>query len=294
MTDFDRVSRYYGEGVLEGLAQKKVVVIGLGSGGGFVAQTLAMSGVGNFVLIDDDTIENKNMVRHVADLRDVGKLKVDAVAELIRQRNAKATVTTINGRIQDHIDALQGVDVVVVGVDNEPSKYPINEKCRELGLVAVYAGVYERGEGGDAVVIYPDNAPDGRGPCYACWALSLREDVIDQGVGETNLDYGMIGADGTLRSEPGLWLHVTRVAGVQAEMALNELLVGTRAHREFPANTVILANVEMEILAGKRVPPYSCEWVEIKRNPNCLVCGKSAHSDILSLDQLLGADDSHV
>jgi molybdopterin/thiamine biosynthesis adenylyltransferase len=290
MTDFDRVSRYYGEGVLEQLAQKKVAVIGLGSGGGFAALTLAMSGVGDFILVDDDIIENKNVVRHVADLRHVGMPKVEAVAELIRNRNAKATVTTINGRIQDHIDALHGVDVVVVGVDNEPSKYPINEKCRELGLTAVYAGVYERGEGGDAVVIHPT----GNGPCYACWALSLREDVVDQGVGETNLDYGMIGADGMLRSEPGLWLHVTRVAGVQAEMALNELLTGTPAHREFPANTVILANVEMEILAGKRVPPYSCEWVEIMRDPNCLVCGTNAHSDILSLDQLLGDSDSHV
>lgn len=288
MTDFDRVSRYYGEGVLEYLAQKKVAVIGLGSGGGFVAQGLAMSGVGNFILIDDDDIENKNVVRHVADLRYVGASKVDAVADLIRQRNPKANVMAINGRIEDHIAALQGVDLVVVGVDNERSKYPINEKCRELGLTAVYAGVYERGEGGDAVVIHPT----GNGPCYACWALSLREDVIDQGVGETNLDYGMIGSDGTLRSEPGLWLHVTRIAGTQAEMALNELLIGTKAHREYPANTVILANVEMEILAGKKVPPYSCEWVEIRRDPNCLVCGTSAGSDILSLDQLLG--DSNV
>ncbi len=288
MTDFDRVSRYYGEGVLEHLAQKKVAVIGLGSGGGFVAQGLAMSGVGNFILIDDDDIENKNVVRHVADLRYVGASKVDAVADLIRQRNPKANVMAINGRIEDHIAALQGVDLVVVGVDNERSKYPINEKCRELGLTAVYAGVYERGEGGDAVVIHPT----GNGPCYACWALSLREDVIDQGIGETNLDYGMIGSDGTLRSEPGLWLHVTRIAGTQAEMALNELLVGTKVHREYPANTVILANVEMEILAGKKVPPYSCEWVEIRRDPNCLVCGTSASSDILSLDQLLG--DSNV
>jgi molybdopterin/thiamine biosynthesis adenylyltransferase len=290
MTDFDRVSRYYGAGVLEQLARKKVAVVGLGSGGGFVAQTLAMSGVGNFVLIDDDDIENKNVVRHVADLRYVGKPKVEAVKELILARNANAQVTAIIGRIENHIEALQGVDLVIVGVDNERSKYPINEKCRELGLVAVYAGVYERGEGGDAVVIHPD----GSGPCYACWALSLREDVIDQGAGDTNLDYGMITTDGVIQGEPGLWLHVTRVAGVQGEMALNELLSGTAAHREFPANTVILANVEMEILAGKRVPPYSCEWVEIMRDPNCLVCGGSAGSDILSLDQLLGDSNSNV
>ena len=45
------------------------------------------------------------------------------------------------------------------------------------------------------------------------------------------LDYGMIGADGTLEAEPGLWLHVVRVASVQADMALNELLNGTEIYR---------------------------------------------------------------
>ncbi|MFN8563490.1 MAG: hypothetical protein U0703_18175 [Anaerolineae bacterium] len=32
-----------------------------------------MSGVGRFVLIDDDTLEAANVVRHVADLREVGR-----------------------------------------------------------------------------------------------------------------------------------------------------------------------------------------------------------------------------
>lgn len=288
-TDFDRVSRYYGEGVIEKLARKRVAVVGLGSGGGFVALTLAMSGVGHFILIDDDQIERKNTVRHVADLRDVGKPKVEAVQALIMARNPSASVTAIVGRLEDHLDALDGIDLVVVGVDAERPKYAINERCRALGLTAVYAGVYERGEGGDVALIRPNGTEENADePCYACWALRLRDEVIDQGVGETKLDYGMINAEGTLSGEPGLWLHVTRVAGVQADMALNELLAGTPAYRTYPANTVILANVEMEILAGRRVPPYSCEWVAIRRDPVCLVCGAAGNSDILSLDQLLG------
>jgi molybdopterin/thiamine biosynthesis adenylyltransferase len=283
MTDFDRIARYYGAGVLEQLATKKVAVIGLGSGGGFVAVSLAMSGVGQFVLIDSDVIERHNVVRHVADLDVVGLPKVDAVADLIRARNREVKVTTLRGRFEDHVSALNDVDLVVVGVDGERPKYAINQKCRELGVTAVYAGVYERGEGGDVAVIHPSGA----GPCYACWAVSLREELIDQGVGDTALDYGMIGADGTLEAEPGLWLHVVRVASVQAELALNELLKDTPAHREYPANTVIIANVEMEILAGKRVPPYSSQWVDIPRDPQCMVCGGSHLTDTLSLDKLL-------
>ncbi len=283
MSDWDRVARYLGSDALAQLAHKSVAVVGLGSGGGFVALTLAMSGVGSFILIDDDILEPTNAVRHVADLSAVGRPKVEAVADLIKQRNPKAAVEPIIGRLEDHIEQLNGVDLVIVGVDNERPKYAINEACRERSLTAIYAGVYERGEGGDVALIHPDH-----GPCYACWALSLREDVVDQGEGETNLDYGMIDADGTLKAEPGLWLHVVRVASVQADMALNELLIGTPIHRELPANTVILANVAMEIMTGVHVPPYSAQWIDIPRDPECLVCGGSASVDVLSLDHLMG------
>jgi len=292
MTDkWDRIERYLGEDALAQLARKKVAVVGLGSGGGFVALTLAMSGVGHFVLIDDDMVEVTNVVRHVADLRDVGRPKVDAVADLIRARNPHAAVQTIIGRVENHTEALQDVDLVVVGVDGELAKYTINEVCRANDRVAIYAGVYERGEGGDVTIIYPH----GDGPCYACWAQQLRADVAqvtaaesaETDSGEPDLDYGMIGEDGTLAAEPGLYLHVVRVAATQADMALNFLLKGQPIYREYPANTVILANVPLEIFEGITVPPYSAQWLNIPRDPHCLVCGVPEQS-ALSLESLVG------
>jgi molybdopterin/thiamine biosynthesis adenylyltransferase len=283
--DWDRVERYLGQDALNQLAQKSVAVIGLGSGGGFVAQSLAMSGVGRFVLIDMDVIEATNVVRHVADLRYVNRPKVEAVAELIRHRNPNATVETVVGRIEDNIKHLIGVDLVIVGVDGEQSKYVINGVCRAHHLPAVYAGVYERGEGGDVVLIHPT----GDGPCYACWADQLREDINEQNPGETNLDYGMIGEDGTIAAEPGLWLHVVRVASVQGDIALNELLKGQKAYRTMPANTVILANVPLEIAEGIVLPPYSAQWFNVARNPHCMVCGDMGDmASQLSLDEVLG------
>ncbi|HLU11353.1 MAG TPA: ThiF family adenylyltransferase, partial [Oceanobacillus sp.] len=77
---WDRVERLLGSRNLELLAQKRVGVVGLGSGGGFVALSLAMSGVGNFVLIDNDLLDASNVVRHVADNRYVGQPKAEAVA----------------------------------------------------------------------------------------------------------------------------------------------------------------------------------------------------------------------
>lgn len=266
---WDRVERLIGSDNLALLASKRVAVIGAGSGGGFVAVTLAMSGVGKFVLIDDDVLEETNIVRHVADRRYVGQPKVAAVADLIRQRNPRADVVTAQGRIEDHLDALDGVDLIVAGVDGENAKYVINQAALNKNLPVVYAGVYERGEGGDVVIIHPYD-----GPCYACWAAELRDELASvKNFGERELDYGMIGESGTLEAEPALWLHVTRVAATQADIALNELLRASAIHKDMPGNTVILANVALEIIDGQTSPPYTAVWVTIERNPACLICG---------------------
>lgn len=280
---WDRVERLLGKNALEQLAEKTVAVVGLGSGGGFVALALAMSGVGSFVLIDDDIIEPTNIVRHVADRRHLNQPKTAAVADLILHRNPNARVTTIVGKLETNVEALDNVDLVVVGVDNEPVKYVINRLCRERDLTAIYAGVYERGEGGDVCLIGPNTD----GPCYACWAAQLRDDTPPAG-SAPELDYGMIGPSGTIEAEPGLWLHVTHIAGVQADMALNALLVGQPMHKTFPANTVILANTAMEIFDGVVTPPYNAAWVQIERDPACLVCGDAVSSEALSLFALAG------
>jgi molybdopterin/thiamine biosynthesis adenylyltransferase len=285
---WDRVERLIGADNLKLLGQKRVGIVGLGSGGGFVAQSLAMSGVGSFFLIDDDHLEEVNIVRHVADRRDLGRPKVDAVADLIRQRNPQAKVDVYIGRAESRLNALDDLDLLVVGVDGENSKYVINQACLERDLVAVYAGVYERGEGGDVVTIHPYD-----GPCYACWASELREGLALPQDG-AELDYGMIGPEGTLEAEPGLWLHVVRVAAVQADFALKELLRETGLYSALPGNTIILANNAIEIIDGEMTLPHSALWVNIERNPACLVCGDKvrqqaeAEQASVSLDELAG------
>lgn len=271
---WDRVERLIGKDNLTLLSQKRVGVVGLGSGGGFVAQSLAMSGVGHFVLIDDDTLEETNLVRHVADRRYLGQPKVEAVADIIRQRNPQASIITHNGRIEQHLDALDGLDLLIVGVDGEQVKYIINQACLERDLVAIYAGVYEKGEGGDVVIIYPYD-----GPCYACWSAAVRDEVqLINEAGE--LDYGMIGPEGTIEAEPALWLHVVRVALTQADFAIKFLLRETDHYSSLPTNTIILANNALEILTGQETAPHSALWIEVERDPHCLVCGDQMQRNV--------------
>ena len=290
-----RVERLIGSENLSRLKEKKVGVVGVGSGGGFVALSLAMSGVSNFVLVDNDVIEPGNVTRHVADLRHVGQNKAAAAADLIRNRNRDAIVEVREGSIQDYWECLDDVDILVVGVDNEQVKYAINEKCLEKRLSASYAGVYERGEGGDHVIIKPFD-----GPCYACWSEATREGVkitVDP-VGD--LDYGMIGEAGTLEAEPGLWVNVTKVAGIQTDLILNELLRGSTVYEEMPANTIIVTNCALDIIEGQESDPHSSIWVDIQRDPDCLVCGERLKQGVsmlvqddsggISLDDLAASD----
>lgn len=291
MTTWERVEGIIGADNLKRLGQMRVGVIGLGSGGGFVALSLAMSGVKQFVLVDNDVMEEGNVVRHVADRRYVGMNKAVAVAELIQQRNPHAESVVYAGRIEEKWSLLDELDILVVAVDNENAKFAINEQALKRRLTAVYAGVYELGEGGDVVIIRPYD-----GPCYACWAENLRD-----GAPTTNrtpageLDYGMIGETGTLEAQPGLWVQVTKIASIQTDMILNELLRGTDVHEDMPANTIIVANNTLEIMDGEPNAPHTSVWVNITRDLDCLVCGDKIrltdedHAS-LSLDDLMGDD----
>ncbi len=293
MTQWERVERLFGSENLKRLGEKRVGVVGLGSGGGFVALSLAMSGIQHFLLVDDDVIEEGNVTRHVADLRYVGQNKATAVADLIKNRNPNAKITVREGRIENFLDDLDDLDILVVGVDNENIKYILNEALLKRRLTATYAGVYERGEGGDVVIIRPYD-----GPCYACWAAELREGAMISPTPEGDLDYGMIGEDGTLDAEPGLWLHVAKVASVQSDLVLNELLRGTDVSEEMPGNTLILANNSVEIFDGIESHPHTAIWVDVERDPECLVCGEKLRQISLvqedeqpiSLDDLAASD----
>ncbi len=282
MTAWDRVERLIGAENLKRLAGAHVAVVGVGSGGGFVALSLAMSGVGHFTLVDMEPLEPPNLVRHVADARSLGVNKAEAVADLIRQRNPDAEIRIIADDVAAHPDALDGVDLLIVGVDGEGTKYKLNELALARNLPAVYAGAYARGEGGDVCVIRPYD-----GPCYACWAAELREGLNTGPVEE--LDYGQLADDkGALAAEPGLWVHVVRIAAAQTDIALTLLMPETRP--PLPANTLVVANTVLEIIEGQTTPPHGALWVNIARDPQCLVCGDKLHDvDTMSLDDLAAA-----
>ena len=75
---FKRTVSVWGEDNQATLARLRIGIVGLGSVGSFIAETLARSGFENVILIDFDEVQQHNLDRLViGNRRDIGKLKVN-------------------------------------------------------------------------------------------------------------------------------------------------------------------------------------------------------------------------
>ena len=112
------------EGLIENgaLLKKRVLIIGLGSFGSVIAVDLAKAAVGSFALMDFDRLERHNIVRHACFLKDVGRLKTDAVEELIIGKNPYAVVDKFAIDMNDDLELvgreIDKADIVICATDN--------------------------------------------------------------------------------------------------------------------------------------------------------------------------------
>ena len=93
LNQFSRTQLLIGEEAIQKLKNSRVAVFGIGGVGGYVAEALARSGVGSFVLVDDDKVCLTNINRQIIALRStVGKDKVEVMRDRILDINPKAEV----------------------------------------------------------------------------------------------------------------------------------------------------------------------------------------------------------
>ena len=84
LNQFSRTQLLLGEDNMQRLADARVAVFGIGGVGGYVVEALARSGVGAFVLVDDDKVCLTNINRQIiATRKTVGRYKVDVMQERI-------------------------------------------------------------------------------------------------------------------------------------------------------------------------------------------------------------------
>jgi len=147
------------------LKRAHVLVAGLGGLGSPSCLYLAAAGVGHLKIIDEQQVDITNLNRQVLHSElDVGRPKAESAIEKLAAINAGIKVETVIRRITpENVDKLiKGVDVVVDGTDNYPTRYLLNEACVRQRIPFVHGAV--EGLLGQIMTIVP-----GKGPCLKCF-----------------------------------------------------------------------------------------------------------------------------
>ena len=126
------------------LAQKRVLIIGVGGVGQHVSTYLVTNGVTNLTIVDYDKVELSNLNRQILLTElDLGKLKVDVVKNALLSRNSDAHINSINLKVDEsNIDELvKDYDLVIDAVDNWKSKLVIAKACKDNKVPFLHIGV---------------------------------------------------------------------------------------------------------------------------------------------------------
>jgi len=163
--------RYSRQSLFKGWNQKdlmksRALIIGAG-GFGTVALMLGRSGIGHLIICDADKVSLSNLNRQEFRKEDIGKNKAIALGEKIHQEIGTCSVDCYPVDFQELIaecpDLSSSIDIVLVLVDNDISRFDAARYCRENKLPAIFASVSKDGVGG--IVFFQDAVAP---PCWAC------------------------------------------------------------------------------------------------------------------------------
>lgn len=138
LNQFSRTQILLGETGMEKIKNAKVAIFGIGGVGGYTAEALARSGIGQLDLFDDDKICLTNLNRQIfATRKTVGQYKVDVAAQRIADINPDTVVKGYKmfylPETADEVDLGQ-YSYVVDAVDTVSAKIELIVRCNKLNI----------------------------------------------------------------------------------------------------------------------------------------------------------------
>lgn len=138
MEEKKRLINLIGESNLNKLKDKKVAIFGIGGVGGYVCEALARCFVGEFLLVDFDTVALSNINRQIIAMQStVNQKKVDVMEKRILDINPSAKIQKLDICInKDNISSIDfsRYDFVVDAIDMVSSKLLIIEKAKQNNI----------------------------------------------------------------------------------------------------------------------------------------------------------------
>jgi len=235
---------------LEGQRKLKgasALVMGTGGLGSPVALYLAAAGVGRIGLVDYDVVEASNLQRQIIHgTSAVGKLKVESARARLVDLNPDIQVDIYNEPFtsENAMRIARDYDIILDGTDNFPTRYLTNDVAVFLGKPNVYASIFRFD--GQVSVFYAKE-----GPCYRC----LFPEPPPPGLVPSCAEGGVLGV------LPGTIGTLQATEALKILLGIGQPLIGR----------LLLYNAL----------DMSFDFVNLKKNPTCRVCGP--HADIKEL-----------
>jgi molybdopterin/thiamine biosynthesis adenylyltransferase len=179
-------------------------------------------------------------------------------------------------------------DVLIMATDSESSRFLINEIALTLTKPLFYAGVYDRGKGGEILRIIP-----GQTACYGClneYIGRFNEALIEK----KKIDYSVTPIEtGKVEAVPGLSVDIAFIALFQTKLILTYLIHQIKPeYPDIEENLIVWGNTAFPgvfekplVIAKSILPPH----------PNCSICrgtGKIPSADDVTLFDLSQVEES--
>lgn len=223
------------------LLQARVLVVGSGGLGSPAAYYLAAAGVGTLGILDSDKVELNNLQRQILhSTKKVGWPKVESARETLQNLNPEIKIVPHHLRLtsENARQIIREYDYVLDGSDNFPTRYLVNDTCVLEKKPLVHAGILRFD--GQAMTILP-----GQGPCYRCLFAS----PPPPGLVPNCQQAGVIGV------VAGLLGIIQAAEVIKLILGIGDLLVG---------RLLVINLLEM-----------SFRYVQVRKNPQCPICGEN-------------------
>ena len=141
---YSRQALLLGDDMMERIAQKRVIIFGVGGVGGWCAESLVRSGILHLTLVDPDTVNATNVNRQVvATIGNIGRPKVEVMRERLLDINPDADILALQKTYSKetmHDFPLEDYDYIIDAIDSLKDKI-------QLAVHATNALPYREGTG---------------------------------------------------------------------------------------------------------------------------------------------------
>jgi sulfur-carrier protein adenylyltransferase/sulfurtransferase len=223
------------------LKNAKVLCVGAGGLGSPALMYLAAAGVGTLGIIDFDVVDESNLQRQVIHGQsDVGRSKAGSARATIKEINPYTEVILHEERLDSSnaLEIFEPYDLIVDGTDNFPTRYLVNDACVLLGKPYVWGSIFRFD--GQASVFWAEH-----GPCYRC----LYPEPPPPGMVPSCAEGGVLG------------VLCASIGSIQVNEAIKII---TGIGDPLVGRLMIYDALEM-----------TYRTVNVKKDPECPVCGKN-------------------